>query len=238
MKANRKPTTRNNKGLQKLTETEYKINSVLALKKITPEDIKSFSNEEREELSQVIQTRYNQSKGDERELFYEKIEAIMVDETKREIWETNHGNIIWAISVLIKENGRMPTKTEIALKTHLSRQTIYKHLKEYKSNPFNAEFQEQFTIMYPKLMASVFQYAINGDMRAAKLYLEGIGALKNTSSGNKGNNNTLIQNQNNYIQIGGTILNQEIIQNLKPEQISTIEGILKTIEVKEIEKKD
>ncbi|WP_123863379.1 hypothetical protein [Chryseobacterium rhizosphaerae] len=49
------------------------------------------------------------------------------------------------------------------------------------------------------------------------------------------NNNTLIQNQNNLIQIGGTVLNQETIKNMSPEQISTIEGILKTIEVKEID---
>lgn len=233
MKSDRKQNTRNNKGLQKLTQSESKINSALALKKITPEDIKDFTKEEREELGYVIQTRYNQAKGEEKELFYEKIEAIMVDETKRDVWETNHGNIIWAISVLIKENGRMPTKTEIALKTNLSRQTIYKHLKEYKSNPFNAEFQEQFTIMYPKLMASVFQYALNGDMRAAKLYLECIGALKTPLSGSNGNNNTLIQNQNNYIQINGMVLSQETVKNLTPEQLNTIEGILKTIEVKE-----
>ena len=48
----------------------------------------------------------------------------------------------------------MPTKTEIAHKTGISRQTIYKHLKEYKDNPFNTEFEEQFSFMYPKLMAS------------------------------------------------------------------------------------
>ncbi|MCU7612902.1 hypothetical protein N0B16_00455 [Chryseobacterium sp. GMJ5] len=72
-------------------------------------------------------------------------------------------------------------------------------------------------------------------MKACKLYLECIGALKNTLPASNLNNNTLIQNQNNYIQIGGTILNQEIIKNLNPEQLNTIEGILKTIEVKEAE---
>ncbi|GEN69626.1 hypothetical protein DRF57_23140 [Chryseobacterium rhizosphaerae] len=75
-------------------------------------------------------------------------------------------------------------------------------------------------------------------MKATRLYLECIGAFKNTSLSNQINNlnnNTLIQNQNNLIQIGGTVLNQETIKNMSPEQISTIEGILKTIEVKEID---
>jgi hypothetical protein len=90
--------------------------------------------------------------------------------------------------------------------------------------------------MESKVLAKVFQFAVNGDMRAARLYLECTGALKNSASGNNSsniNNNTLIQNQNNFIQVGGTILNQEIIKQMSPEQLNTIEGILKTIEIKE-----
>lgn len=233
MKTSRKPSTRNNKGLQKLTELENKINSVLALKKVTPKDIKEFTNEERDRLSEVIQERFNPLRDEERELFYEKIEEIMVEESKNQIWESNHNSIIWGISALIQEKGRMPSKTEIAYKTELSRQTIHKHLKEYKNNPFNTEFQEQFIFMYPKVMAKVFQYAMSGDMKACKLYLECIGAYKNNLS--LSNNNTLIQNQNNYIQINGKVLSQETAKNLNPEQLNAIEGILKTVDIKEID---
>jgi hypothetical protein len=53
-------------------------------------------------------------------------------------------------------------------------------------------------------------------------------------------NNTLIQNQNNYIQINGTVLSQETIKHLNPEQLNTIETILKTAlpqpEVLEVDK--
>jgi len=60
-------------------------------------------------------------------------------------------------------------------------------------------------------------------MRAAKLYFNIIGGI------NRGQiqNNTLIQNQNNYIQINGMIFSQEIIQQLNPEQLNAIETILK-----------
>ncbi|MDQ0066029.1 hypothetical protein [Chryseobacterium lathyri] len=152
--------------------------------------------------------------------------------------QNNHINIMWAISSPIKENSRMPTKAEIASKTELSRQTVHKHLKDYKNSPYHAEYLEQFHIMQFKLMTAVFQYGMGGDMRAAKLYLEYIGVLKNGSPVNNLNNNTLIQNQNNYIQINGKVLSQETVKNLNPDQLNTIEGILKTIEEKEIEKKN
>lgn len=241
MKTDKKPSVRNNKGLQKLTESEEKINSVLTLEKITLEDLSSFSKEEKNQFLKIMTERLNTLKGDELERFCNQLEDIMHPRVKNELWENNHINIMWGITHLIKEHGRMPSKSEIAYKTGISRQTIYKHLKDYKNNPYYTEFQQQFNIMSSKVMTTVFQYAINGDMRAAKLYLETIGALKNTSSGyNNGNinNNTLIQNQNNFIQIGAAILNQDIIKQMSPEQVNTIEGILKTIEVKEIEKEN
>ena len=37
-----------------------------------------------------------------------------------------------------------------------------------------------------------------------------------------------MQNQNNYIQINGTVLSQEAIKQLNPEQLNTIETIMKT----------
>ncbi|WP_080780243.1 LexA family transcriptional regulator [Chryseobacterium phocaeense] len=227
MKIDKKPIIRNSKSLQKLTESEIKINQVLELKKITHEDIKELTTGERQLLSEMIQEQFNPLRGEERDKFYEKIEAIMVDASKNQMWEHNHVNIMWAISTLIKENNRMPTKAEIASKTDLSRQTVHKHLKEFKNSPYHAEYLEQFHIMQFKLMTTVFQYGMSGDMKAAKLYLECIGALKNSSPVN----NTLIQNQNNYIQINGKVLSQETVKNLKPEQLDAIEGILKTIDI-------
>ncbi|WP_223558347.1 hypothetical protein [Chryseobacterium lathyri] len=241
MKTNKKAIAGINKGLPKLTESENKINSLLSLEKITREDLKILNAKEREDLTLILTRQFNTLTGEDKDKFCTQVEEIMDQGTRNEIWEHNHINIMWAITSHIKENGRMPTKTEIASKTELSRQTIHKHLANYKNSPYYAEFQQQFHIMQSKVMTTVFQYAINGDMKAAKLYLECIGTLKNTSFGNNPNhinNNTLIQNQNNYIQINGKVLSQETVKNLNPDQLNTIEGILKTIEGKDIEKKN
>lgn len=235
MKANRKTqnktaTSANSKGLQKLTESEEKFNSVLSLEKITYDDVENFSDEEKVQFGEIIQSRYHELTGIDKENFFEKIKAVITEDTRNEVWENNHLSIIWAISTLIQENGRMPTKAEISLKTNLSRQTVYKHLKEYRENPFNEMFQDQFNFMYPKVLSTVFNHAVNGDMKAAKLYLEFSAVNKIGYSGTgMANNNTLVQNQNNYIQINGMVLNQETVKNFSPEQLDIIEGILKTV---------
>ena len=78
-------------------------------------------------------------------------------------------------------------------------------------------------VQYNYRNAPAISLAINGDTKAAKLYFSVMGDLNNDHP----LNNTLIQNQNNYIQINGTVLSQEAIKQLNPEQLNTIESILK-----------
>ena len=72
-------------------------------------------------------------------------------------------------------------------------------------------------------MARVFDFAVNGDVGAAKLYLSAMGCLNGQAQAG-----TFIQNQNNFIQINGTVLSQETVKQLSPEQLSSIENILKS----------
>lgn len=209
--------------LQKFTESEIKINEILLLKEITHSDLEHLSKAEGETFNEIITKRFNELKGIERDRFYNKIEPITSQSTKNQLWEMNHNNITWAISTLIQESGRMPSKTEIATKTELSRQTIHKHFNEYKTHPQYLGQIEQFSFLSSKVLAKVFQFAINGDIGAAKLYFNVMGFMKEQVQ-----NNTLIQNQNNYIQINGTVLNQDVIKNLNAEQLNSIETILKT----------
>jgi len=210
------------KNLQKLTDE--KINDILKLSRITPKDVEPLSDRETSKLMQVITEKFNSLIGNERDIFYTKIEAICHEETKNQLWESNHNKITAAISVLLQDYGRMPSKVEIAKKSELSRQTIHKHLKEYKTHPLFLGQMEQFRFMSSKLLAKVFQYAINGDIAAAKLYFSVIGY----ANAGQQQNSTMIQNQNNYIQINGTVLSQETIQQLNAEQLNSIESILKT----------
>jgi predicted DNA-binding protein (UPF0251 family) len=213
-------TDKNN--LQKLTDE--KINSILKLSRITLKDIEPLNENETSKLMQVVTEKFNSLIGIERDTFLLKIEALCDEETKNQLWESNHNKITAVISILLHELGRMPSKKEIAQKTELSRQTVHKHLKEYKTHPLFLGQMEQFNFMSSKLLAKVFQYAINGDMAAAKLYFNIIGYANNGQQ----QNNTMIQNQNNYIQINGTVLSQETIQQLNAEQLNSIESILKT----------
>lgn len=213
------------KSLQKFTEIEAKINKVLSLDQITPEELEQLSKSEIKRLMEIINEMFSNLKGMEKDNFYKKIEPIISNTTKNQLWESNHNLITWAISTLMQEYGRMPSKTEIANKTDFSRQTIHKHLKEYSTHPQYLLQIEQFKFMTSKVLAKVFEFAVNGDIGAAKLYFNVMGLMSNGQTPN----NTLIQNQNNYIQINGTVLSQETIKNLNTEQLSTIETILKTV---------
>ena len=211
-----------NKSLQKFTNSKSKVEMLFELDKITFNNIEQLSPNEKSEAVIIMNEKINTLKGLEREAFIEKCYNVFNNSTKNQLWENNHRSITWAISTLMQEYGRMPTKIEIAEKTELSRQTVHKHIKEYSNHPQYLMQNEQFKFMTDKVLAKVFQYAVNGDMAAAKLYLNSMGANERNNKGN-----TLIQNQNNYIQINGLVLNQETIKQLKPEQLLLIENILK-----------
>ena len=63
-------------------------------------------------------------------------------------------------------------------------------------------------------------------MKAARLFFDVMGNM-----GNQFRLNTIINTQNNYIQINQTKLSQDSIKQLKPEQLNLIEGILKEAQV-------
>lgn len=211
------------KGLQKLTESEIRINKVLALEKILPSDLDAIPKEEQDKVLEIINQEIIKVKGIERDKYIRKIEAFMAEESKNQIWEYNHVEITRAISVFMQENGRMPATSELAEKTGLSRQTIHKHLKDYKSNHLYLDQVEQFRFMTAKVLARLFSFAANGDIQAAKLYLNVMGCLNGQSMAG-----TFIQNQNNFIQINGTVISQDTVKHLNPEQLSAIENILKS----------
>ncbi len=210
------------KSLQKFTDFNQKKDYLFTLKEINKEDLNIFTSSEETEFYRVITAKFNTLKGDENAIFLKQIWNITDKTTKNKIWEINHNQITATISELMQDYGRMPTASEIAMKSELSRQTVTKHLKEYAKEPQYDEIVEQFRFMTSKVLAKVFKFAVNGDMSAAKLYFNVVGALNNN------NQNTFIQNNNNYIQINGKVFNDEKLKTLKPEQLKSIETILLT----------
>ena len=206
------------KGLQKLTNTENKFNELLKKNKLETAHLDGVltDNESNEFLAHTLKTLYS-LKHQQHDDFFLKIEGVIPADLKNQLWEANHNRIMWAIPILIRDYGRMPSKNEISEKSGLSRQTIHKHLAEFSNHPLYLEQVEKFRIMRTKVMATVLRLALNGDVKAAKLFL-----TFTDNSATKGNINT----QNNYLQINQIKITQENIFQLPPEQLSQIEAIL------------
>jgi predicted transcriptional regulator len=203
-----------------LRASNDKINRLLAREKITAADVGDLNEQEQRLLENKLTEILEQSKGVERDTLLEKIEPIMQATTKSDIWERNHMTISNAIENFMRQYAVMPTKNDIAQETGLSRQTVAKHFKEYKTQPeFTAEM-EQFKFMSHKILANVFKHASNGDMKAAKLYFDMVGAIDKQPAA------TVVTAQNNYIQINNTILSQENLKSLSPAQLQLIENIV------------
>ena len=211
-------------GLQKFTKFQQKSDRLLSLEKINNEDLKILTKVETSRFSKLLDEKYKSLTGVEKDLFFEKIENIIDNSVRNQIWENNHTQITAGISNLITELGRMPSKNEISKETSLSRQTIHKHLKDYNKHPMYLQQMQQFKIVNSILLARLHKFALGGDVGAAKLYFMVTGLLENKEA----SNNTQIQTQNNFIQINGRVLSQENIKSLNPEQLNNIETILQT----------
>ena len=206
-------------GLQKLTDSENKVSKLFKLKKVTDNDIKQLTKTELSRFNEIVNEQMKKATAIKRDEILKKVEDALSDDTKNDFWEYNNTRIMVAISSLLSEYGRMPSRSEIAQKADLSRTTIYKHLKEYTTHPLYIEQLQKMRILATDVISKVYQSAMTGDLGSQKLYLNVMGFLPNTQ----------IQTQNNFIQVNNTILTQETIRHLNPEQLLIIESILKTI---------
>ncbi|OOQ59653.1 hypothetical protein [Mucilaginibacter pedocola] len=199
-----------------------KIEKLLARERITPADVGGLSEQEKTLLENKLSEILQGSKDTERDRFLEKIEPVMQEDTKNDLWERNHMLISNAIARHLQQHAVMPTKNQIARETGISRQTVAGHIKEYKEHPEFAAEIEQFKFMSHSVLGMVFKRASEGDIRAAKLYFEMVGSIgeQPAGAGNK------LNAQNNYIQINNTILSQENLDSLTAEQLRQIENII------------
>lgn len=204
--------------LQKFTESDCKK---ILQSPLTDEFLEGMPEEDRDFLFAYLNKEINVLKGEELDKLWMNVEPIAAQSSKNQMWERNHMKITFATGKLMTECGRMPTPGEIADETKLSRVTVSKHLKGYKSSPIYQQQIDQFIFMRDKVLAKVYKFAVEGNMKAAKLFLEYTGG--NGSQGNTYNT------QNNYIQVNDYRITQEAVKQLTPDQIKQIEGILKSV---------
>ncbi|MEO3405566.1 hypothetical protein AAFN85_16770 [Mucilaginibacter sp. CAU 1740] len=206
--------------LPDLTSPYQNVLNVLSLPKITHADIEHLNLAERDYLGEISTEKLRHLKGEERDSFIEKITGIVDKNTNDQVWEHNHQVIGRAIAKLISQNGCMPPKFMIARETGLSRQTVARHIATYKSHPQYLAEVEQFKYMTPSVLASVCKQACSGDVKAARLYFEMVGAIEKQQA------QTVINEQNNYIQINNTIISQQNLKKLNKEQLDQIERMI------------
>jgi hypothetical protein len=190
------------------------VRKLLRQEVITQADMDALSTEEVNELTQKFNYQYNELQGDERERYYRKMEQVISIDTRSQIWEYNHQQITNAMAEYMEANGVMPTRTQLANITGLSRQTIHKHLRDYSTHPQYKAQLEQFRFMAHKVLAAVCNKALAGDMQAAKLLFTLTGIMPT-------------QQVNPTVQINDTQLSQETVELLSPEQKVAIEMIVK-----------
>jgi predicted transcriptional regulator len=207
--------------LQKFTKSESKVRRLLSRKTITINQWNALTKSERNLANKLLTEKYNNAKGKERDMIEKQMEGITSEQTKNQIWAINHIRINASISKLIQTFNRMPSRDEISEDCGLSRQTIYKHLQDYSEHPLFKEEMNQYRFASIGLLARIYNMALNGDIKASKLFFNIVG--------NDASPKQTIGTQNNYIQINGRILSQDIIKQLTPDKLIQIEEILKSI---------
>jgi DNA-binding phage protein len=154
----------------------------------------------------------------------EAIQETIRQTGSSKIWEKNHQKIVECVQNLIKNN-KEPSITNVSEKAGLSRPTIYKHLNEFEKDEAVTMDEKLMRLMHHTILLKICNQALNGDMKAAKLFTEITGARKT----GRNINNHFINHRSNTIQFNGLVISEEILQSLPPEKRMLIEDIIKSV---------
>src|SRR5688572_11356407 len=163
-------TVQNNHELER--EVVDFIKGILCGKKFPREKFNQLTNDEKKRCKNMFEMAIKSLAFEDKDQFIDKIDELLPPEVRRNIWKINHIKILNVINQLTHERGRFPTRTEISKETGISRVTINKHLKEYYDSDQYAELQEEFILMREKLLARIFVFGVEGNIKAARLFLE------------------------------------------------------------------
>ena len=192
-----------------------KFDELLKLEKIERHHLDTLNAAEKADFLQLIHSKIPDYHGEELDRYIEQTSALL---DKNEIWEFNHSKIAVIIERYVRETGNIPTTANIASRTKLTRTTVKKHLAAFNTSPNLSDQTNSMAIMMPRVMGNVLKQALKGDLKASKIYID--------AHKQKDAPGATVINQNNYIQINNTIINQQLIEQLKPEQLKKIELII------------
>lgn len=186
--------------------TEAKITSLLnCTDKRYEEELRSRLN--REELNTYDEMLHRQlgELNAQQDLLMYKISRVTNIPNGELIRESNQRKIHSAMHRLLNKNGQMPSKSQIAQATGLSRKTVSKHMAQ---NANSSDMLNELAMMAPHVMNSVLQKALNEhDIHAARLYMKVTGDMLQQQA-----------TKPNCISIDTTVVSQADIDAMSKEQ--------------------
>lgn len=187
--------------------------------KLTKEEIDKLPHKDKQRLLYSLiklidkeeKEGYHTRANDLRELIYYLIEKHLkgiqggVEDYKRQDWEINHSKIFTFIHNYTINNNGFPHINKIAEEVGLSRQTIHEHLKAGISHKFYQEKLKIWEALTDSIYKNLYVASINGSVQASKVLLDNIYRDKQPQT---------IKQQNNYIQINNTKIDELTIAEL------------------------
>jgi len=213
-------------GLQKFTKSELAkklpadvenlLASIIGSNKLSVEDIWELTDEQKNKIKAVLTAGFLTLKDEDREQFFDNTEPILSTKSRNEIWERNHYCILNVISWQTIQQRQIPTVKDIVEETGLSRVTVIKHLKEYYDSETFKEKENALKFLREKLLTKIYSYAYDGNMRAAKIFMDATGDRPSLRVENQ---------QNNYIQVNGIVITEEQVKSLPIDKLEAIRQI-------------
>jgi hypothetical protein len=200
--------------------TQQKFDELMKLDRIELHHLEILTPAEKAQFLEEVHATIPLLTGKEFDHYIEQTKALMDND---EIWELNHTRIAIAIERYVGQYKVAPSAAGLAALTNLTPKTIRKHMAMFRSSPVTKDQSDAIGMMIPRVMAVLLDQAVKGDVRAGKAFLDV--ALKQQAI------QPAINNQNNFMQINNTVINQQILQQLKPEQLKQIEQIIAEVKV-------
>ena len=214
------------KGLQKFTKSqlantlpndvEDALLAIINGNKLSIEDIWDLTDDQRKKIQAVVTAGFLTLVDEDREQFFENTDPILSTKSRNEIWERNHDCILNVISWQTIHSRQVPTITAIAEETKLSRVTVTRHLREYYDSPTFKEKENVFKFLREKLLGRIYSFAYDGNMRAAKIFVDATDERPPLTVHNQ---------QNNYIQVNGIVITEEQVKSLPIDKLEKIREI-------------
>jgi hypothetical protein len=187
--------------------------------------LSGLSKPDRDKIGDAIVERLKKCQPEEQVSLLAKFAAVCENPMiKHDIWEINHSRMIAVIAGHLAEHGTMPNQSVLAEKTGISRQSIVKHLKEYRKESGYAEKIEKLKMMKMTVIEYMLARALAGDLRASKIFLDTMSRLEDKEEASIRETE---KNQSSYIQITGVMINNDPKAKENPKPIE-IKGYKKT----------